>query len=65
MILAVIDATERGQQGDLAAGYDCLLQGLRHARRLRQDGADFGRDLVDRYRQAIDEYSAAYGPRWD
>jgi hypothetical protein len=51
--------------GGLVAGYDLLLDGLKRAEYARLEGEEWAPPLIDRYRQAIAEYQAFYGLRFE
>lgn len=51
--------------GGLVAGYDLLLGGLKQAEYARLEGEEWAPALIDRYRQAIAEYLAFYGLRFE
>jgi hypothetical protein len=51
--------------GGLVAGYDLLLAGLKRAEYARLEGEEWASALIDRYQQAIAEYLAFYGPRFE
>jgi hypothetical protein len=65
----LLDAIKRAigcaTMGGLVAGYDLLLGGLKRAEYARLEGEEWAPALVDRYRQAITEYQAFYGLRFD
>jgi hypothetical protein len=56
-------ATRLAEEGQLAAGYDLLLAGLRQAQAARRHGQSWAEELVVRYRGARESYVRAYGVR--
>jgi hypothetical protein len=56
-------ATGCATLGGLVAGYDLLHAGLKRAEYARLEGEEWAATLVDRYRQAMDEYARFFGVR--
>jgi hypothetical protein len=56
-------ATGCATLGGLVAGYDLLAAGLKQAEYARLEGEEWATALVDRYRQAMDEYVRFFGVR--
>jgi hypothetical protein len=54
--LALMDAESLAHQGDIAAGYDCLLTGLYRMLEFVADGERWADDLVRCYRAALTDY---------
>jgi hypothetical protein len=60
---AVHDAVALAAEGKLVAGYDLLRVGLRYARQELLAGSPWGKELMGRYRLAMENYIASYGVR--
>jgi hypothetical protein len=58
---AVDEAVGLATEGQLAAGYTRLLNGLHRARELRQIGAPWAKALIRRYREAISVNIEVFG----
>jgi hypothetical protein len=56
MQITIIDATDWAKEGDPAVGYDVLLAGRHRAEQIRASGVPWGEELVNCYRQALDDY---------
>ena len=54
-------AEEFAQDGELAAGFNCLANGLAGAEELQADGEPYATKLLQRYRQELNAYTARYG----
>lgn len=59
--MAVTDAVELALEGDLAGGYEYLLQGYLRALEAEATGEDCADDLVRCYREALNQYRERYG----
>jgi hypothetical protein len=58
--IAVSDAKLRAARGDLMAGYECLMAGLRRMEEFVTGGDAWARDLLQAYRQEADKYKDTY-----
>jgi hypothetical protein len=58
---AIDEAIGRASDGQFAAGYTLLLDGLHHAQKLRQIGAPWAVPLIRHYRHAITAYIDSFG----
>jgi hypothetical protein len=54
---AIHDAIGLAADGYLTDGFELLLQGRRRAELLQQEGVPWGHELVERWRQACDNYA--------
>jgi hypothetical protein len=61
LVNAIHYAIQYCHEGRLVDGYNLLLEGRRHAERLRDAGEPWGEELVDRWRGACDNYAESYG----
>ena len=57
------EAVELAEDGQRSAGYQLLLAGLVYAGLVADGGAEWGTDLVRRYRMVCASYRQWYGPR--
>jgi hypothetical protein len=60
LLNTIFDATDWAKAGLPAIGYDLLLLGQRRAAQGRAAGAPWGKELVNCYRQALDDYERRY-----
>jgi hypothetical protein len=51
----------RARDGDPAEGYTALLAGLHRAREAEADGETWARELMTRYREALERFAEMYG----
>ena len=56
-------AEEFAQDGELAAGFDCLANGLGGAEELQAAGEPYAAALLQRYRQELDHDPKRHGVR--
>ena len=61
LTMTVTAAEDLAAEGHLAAGYGALLAGRRRAAESRAQGAEWGEELVRRWRAACENYVEAYG----
>lgn len=61
--LAVSDATIRAAAGQVSAGYQCLLSGLRRMEEFVTGGEPWAEELLVAYRQAAHTYEGDYSYR--
>lgn len=59
--MAVGDARELADGGDVAAGYECLLVGLVRAQEFADDGEPWAQELAGEYGRALRDYTARFG----
>jgi hypothetical protein len=60
LLMTVTDAVDRAMEGDPAGGYEALLAGLRRAEEIRDEGAEYGAELVTRWQDALDRFAERY-----
>lgn len=59
--LATAEALDYAEEGEVAAGYSCLLEGLERAEEAVAAGEPWGSALVGHWRSTLDRYTAKYG----
>jgi hypothetical protein len=61
LTMTITTAEDLAAEGHLAAGYGALLAGRQRAAESRAQGAEWGEELVRRWRLACENYVEAYG----
>jgi hypothetical protein len=56
LLTRITDAVDLAYEGDPAGGYEALLTGLRRAEEIRDDGAEYGAELVTRWQDALERF---------
>jgi hypothetical protein len=57
----VVDAYTLAEMGELGAGYDCLLVGLRRAEGARAAGYPWADELIEEYKDELEQFRLKYG----
>ena len=58
--IAVSDAKLRAARGELMAGYECLMAGLRRMEEFVTGGDTWAKDLLQAYRKEAQKYQETY-----
>lgn len=61
LLLTMTDVVDLADNGDAAEGYTALLAGLHRAKELRDEGFEWGEELVRRWEMACDLYAERHG----
>lgn len=59
--LATAEALDYAEDGEVAAGYSCLLEGLERAEETVSEGESWGPALVAHWRSTLNRYVEKYG----
>jgi hypothetical protein len=63
MLLAEVEASDLAREGEVAAGYDCLLAGLHRAQEAQERDEAGADELVLQWQMALDNYCKRFGAR--